>query len=159
MVSVFSEVRWAHSLVGACGRRSPPQCALSPSTSDLGSILSTPWRERRVGSGWRGDWTCCYKGIPQSVPKGLFLFGKILLFNPAAPSIQGRACPLTQPTSPARQSLSGSGPNTTQFSSLPSQRPQSLWVYHYILIPLPVTSSNQVSLNAAQALFGRGGNR
>ena len=36
------------------------------------------------------------------VPPRVFLFGKILVLNPAAPSIQGRACPLTQPTSPAR---------------------------------------------------------
>ena len=35
-------------------------------------------------------------------PKGLFLLGKILLLNPVAPSVQGRACLLTQSTSPAR---------------------------------------------------------
>ena len=53
-------------------------------------------------AGCRGDWSCCCRGIPQSAPEGLFLFGKILLLKPAASSIQGRACPLTQPTSPAR---------------------------------------------------------
>ena len=53
-------------------------------------------------AGWRGDWSCCCRGIPQSAPKGLFLFGKILLLNPVAPAVQGRAYPLTQPTSPAR---------------------------------------------------------
>ena len=36
-------------------------------------------------------------------PGGSFSFGEIiLLLNPVAPSIQGRACPLTQPASPAR---------------------------------------------------------
>ena len=74
-----------------------------------------------------------------------------------ASSIQGIACPLTQPTSPARPGLSGSGPHMAQLSTLPSQHTQSPWVYHFVLIPLPATSSNQVSLGAAQALFGRGG--
>ena len=50
--------------------------------------------ERRLG-------LCC-RGIPHSAPDGLFLFGKILLLNPVAPSVQGRACLLTHPTSPAR---------------------------------------------------------
>ena len=49
-----------------------------------------------------GDWSCCCRGITQSAPEGLFSFGKILLLNPTAPSIQERAFPLTQPTSPAR---------------------------------------------------------
>ena len=53
-------------------------------------------------AGWRRDWSCCCRGIPQSALEGLFLFGKILLLNPMTPSVQGRACPLTQPTSPAR---------------------------------------------------------
>ena len=96
------------------------------------------------------------QGNSPKCPQGLFLFGKILLLNPAAPSIQGRACPLTQPTSPARPGLSGSGPHTVQLSTLPSWRPWSQWVYHFILIPIPVTSNNQVSLGAIQALFGRG---
>ena len=50
----------------------------------------------------RGHWSCCCRGILQSASEGLFLFGKILLFNPAAPSMEGRARPLAQPTSPAR---------------------------------------------------------
>ena len=37
--------------------------------------------------------------VPQRV---VFFLGKIPLLNPVAPSLQGRACPLTQPTSPAR---------------------------------------------------------
>ena len=84
-------MRCRHSLVGAHRlwwvSRLPNQCACS--------------RDGLVG-GWRGDWSCCCRGIPQRTPEGIFLFGKILLLNPAAPSIQGRACPLTQPTSPAR---------------------------------------------------------
>ena len=44
-----------------------------------------------------------------------------------------------------------------QLSTLPSQRPRSLWVYHFVFIPLPATSSNQVSHGVAQALFGREG--
>ena len=89
-------------------------------------------------------------------PRGSFSFWK----NPPAQSchsIQGRAYPLTQLTSPARPGIVWSGPHMAQLSILPSWPPQSPWVYHFILIPLPVTSSNQVCLGAAQALFGRGG--
>ena len=50
---------------------------------------------------WRRGWSCCCRGLPQSAPKSLFLFGKILLLILATPSVQGRVCPLTQPTSPA----------------------------------------------------------
>ena len=52
--------------------------------------------------GWRGDWSCCCRGIPQSAPEGLFLFRKNPPAQSLAPSIQGRACPLTQPPSQAR---------------------------------------------------------
>ena len=52
--------------------------------------------------GWRGDWSCCCRGIPESAPEGLFLFGKNPPAQSSAPSVQGRACPLTQPASPAR---------------------------------------------------------
>ena len=74
---------------------------------------------------WRGAWSCCCRGIPQHAPKGIFLFGKILLLNPATPSIQGRACPLAQPTCPARPGLSKTEPHTTQLSTLPSRHPWS----------------------------------
>ena len=53
--------------------------------------------------------------------------------------------------------LSRSGLHMGELSTLPSQHPQSLWVYHFVPIPLPVTSSNQVSHSVARALFGRGG--
>ena len=77
-------------------------------TPGLVPVVSVP-SEMRCGpslhgqvAGWRGDWRCCRRGIPQSAPMGPFLFGKILMLNPAAPSMQVRACPLTQPTSPGR---------------------------------------------------------
>ena len=47
--------------------------------------------------------------------------------------------------------------HTAQLSTLPGKHPQPQCVYHFILIPLPTTSSTQVSLGVAQALFGRGG--
>ena len=59
-----------------------------------------PLWECRVAR-WKGDWSCCCRGIPQSAPWGSLSFWE----NPPAQScqsIQGRACPLTQPTSPAR---------------------------------------------------------
>ena len=157
-------MRCGHSLVSAHSPRSvctlPGLCIHSPGSA---CSLSSLRDEVRIVpgwvGGWRGDWSCCCRGIPQSAPEGLFLFGKILLLNPVAPSVQGRASLLTKPTFPARPGLSGSGPNTAQLSTLPSQRPQSLWVYHFVLIPLSATSSNQVSHGVAEALFGKGGSR
>ena len=57
------------------------------------------------------------------------------------------------------QGLSGSGSHAAQLSTLLSQCPWSPWVFHFILIPLPATSGNQVSHTVARALFGRGGGR
>ena len=135
-----------HSLVGACRLRPlpTPRCALSPSASDLG------WQ------GWGGDWSCCCRGIPQSGPEGLSLFRKILLLNPATPYKEE---PVLSHSPPfwLDWGLSGSGPHTAQLSIVPSQCPRSPCVYHFVLIPLPVTSSNQVSLGAAQALSRKGG--
>ena len=84
----------------------PPEVCTLPSRC-FGYGLDIPHTSAGVPdgrvAGWRGAWSCCCKGIPQNVPEGLFLFGKILLLSPAAaPSIQGRACLLAQPTSPAR---------------------------------------------------------
>ena len=76
-----------------------------PAWGDACSLSSLRDEVRTVPrqvAGWRGDWDCCCRGIPQSAPEGHFLLGKILLLVPLAPSVQGRACPLTQPTSPAR---------------------------------------------------------
>ena len=146
----------AHCPVSACGLRSPNlRCALSTHASDLGLIPPTPPQECQA-VGWRGDWSCCCR-IPQSSSEGLFLFGKILLLKSCC-SIQGRACPLTQPTSPASPgtvwvralhgpTLNSPHPTHTVSVGLPD----------FILIPLPVTSNNQVSLGAAQTLFVRGG--
>ena len=95
-----------------------------------------------------GGWSCC-RIIPQTPEclffSPLFLFEKIFLLNPV-PSIQGRACPLTQPTSPARPgTVQVRVPHSPTVNSpqLPTPRPP--WVYHFILIPLPATSSNQIS--------------
>ena len=95
----------------------------------MGSIPTTAPRGRQAAR-WTGDWSCCCSRIPQSAPEGLFLFEKILVLNPATPSIQGRTCPLMQPTSPARPVLSGSGLPMAQFSTLPGRGPQCPCVYH-----------------------------
>ena len=115
----------------------------------------TPLRERRA-AGRRGDRSCCCWRIPQSAPEGLFLFEKILLLSPDAPYKEGPVLSHSPPLQLDR-GLSRSGPHMAQLSPLPSQHPQSSCVYHFVLIPLTVTSSNQVCLSAAQALFGRGG--
>ena len=97
--------------------------------------------------------------LPQSVSFfSLFRFVKILLLNPAAPYKEG---PVLSHSPPLQLDwvLSRSGLFMAQLSTLPNGCPQSQWVYHFILIPLPVNSSNQVSLSATQTLFGRGGSR
>ena len=109
-------------------------------------------------AGWRGDWSCCCRRIPQTAPECLFLFEKILLLNPASQYKEG---PVLSHSPPLQLDvgLSGSGPVTAQLSTLPSQHPWSLvsvCLPHFVIIPLPATSSNQVSLTAAQPLFGRG---
>ena len=113
---------------------------------------------RLVGVGWRGDWSCCCRGIPHSALEGLFLFEKILLLNPDAPYKEG---PVLSHSPPLQldQGLSGSGPDMAQLSTLPGWHAQSQWVYHFVLIPLPATSSNPVSLGSAQVLFVRRGSR
>ena len=154
MVSGLSEL---HSpLVSACGLSSPPPSVCSP-PGCLGFGLkppTAPWEHQAAG--WRGDWRCCYRRFPQHAPEGLLLFEKILLLNPPTPYKEGLVLSHSPPLQ-LDQGLPGSGSHMAQFSPLPCWHPQSLWVYHFILIPLPVTSSNQVSLGAAQALFGRGG--
>ena len=139
-----------------CAGRSSEVCTL-PGALGLGSIPPTPLQECWV-AGWRGDWSCCCRRIPQSAPECLFLFEKILLLSPATPYKEG---PVLSHSPPLQLDwgLSGSGPHMSQLSTLPSWYPQSPWVYHFSLIPLPVTSSNQVSLSAAQAFFGKGGSQ
>ena len=129
-------------------------CTL-PGALDLGWMSPTPPRECRA-AGWREDRrSCCCRRIPQTAPTCLFLFEKILLLNPAAPN---KEQPVLSHSPPLQLDLGlcGSGPDRAQLSTLPFWCPQSLWVYHFVLIPLPATSSNQVSLSAAQALFGMG---
>ena len=135
----------------------PPPQVFIPPRQCLRFGLDTPKAPRELWAArWRGDWSCCCRRITQSALEGLFLFEKIFLLNPAAPYKEGPVL-LHSPPLQLDQGLSGSGPDTAQLSTLPSQRPQSPSVYHFVLIPLPATSSNQVSLRAAQALFGRGG--
>ena len=93
---------------------------------------------------------------PQVSLFSLFLFEKFLLLNPATPYKEGPVL-LHNPPLQLDRGLSRSGPITAQLSTVPSLHTWFPWVYHFILIPLPVTSSNQVSVGAAQTLFGRGG--
>ena len=74
----------------------------------------------------------------------VFLFEKFCLLNPASPYKEG---PVLSHSPPLQldQGLSWSGSDTAQLSTLPSQHTWSLWVYHFVLIPLPVASSKQVS--------------
>ena len=123
----------AHSPVGARGLRptpTPTSCALSQPPPCFRFGLGTPHTSAGVRDGWvaqwRGAWSCCCRGILKRTPQGLFLFGKILLLNPVAPSMQGRACPLAQPTSPARLTLSGSGPTWPNSQLSPASVPLSV---------------------------------
>ena len=59
------------------------------------------WR----GGGVKRRLVVLLQGNSPMCPRGSS-FGKILRFNPVVPSVPGTACPLTQPTSPAR---SGTG--------------------------------------------------
>ena len=129
-------------------------CTL-PGVSDLGSIPRSPPRECQVAT-WRGDWSCCCRIIPQTAPECVFLFEKILLLNRAAPFKEGPVLSHSPPLH-VDWGQSRSWPDTAQLSTLPSQCPQSPWDYHFVLIPLPATSSNQLFLGAAQTLFVRGG--
>ena len=78
-----------------------------PAPGGACSLSSLPDEMRTVPRwvvGWRGDWSCCYRGIPQSAPEGLFLLGK----NPRARSC-GSLCTrkgLTSHTAPL-SSLAG----------------------------------------------------
>ena len=80
------------------------------------------------------------------------LFKKFFLLNPAAPYKEGPVLSHSPPLQLDR-GLCRSGPITAQLTTLYSWHTLFPWVYHFILIPLPVTSSNQVSLGAAQTLF------
>ena len=62
----------------------------------MGLVSPTALWERRA-AWWRGDWSCCCRRVPQSAPEGLFLFGKILLLNPASPYREGPVLSLSPP--------------------------------------------------------------
>ena len=98
---------------------------------------TSPWE--RQAAGWRGHWSCCCRRIPQTAPKGLFLFEKSLVLSSATPYKEGPVLSHSPPLQ-VDQGLSRSEPNTAQLSTLPSLCPQSPWVYRFALIPLPATS-------------------
>ena len=137
---------WAHSsflgtlprVVPVFSAPSEMRCSQSP--------------ERVVG--WRADWSCCCRGIPQSAPEIFFLFGK----NPPAGScgslLRRKGLTFTQPTLQLGCGLSGSGFQVAPLSTLLSQFLRSPWVFHFGLIPLPATLGNQACHSVAQALFG-----
>ena len=79
--------------------------------------------------------------FPQSAPEGLFLFEKILLLNPVAPYKEGPVLSHSPPLQLDQDCL-GQGP-TLNFPWLVPV--VSVCLPHFILIPLPATSSNQVS--------------
>ena len=130
-----------------------------PGPSDVGSGPPHPhgntmWQGGgEAGAAAAGE----FPKLPPSVSFfPLFLFENFLLLNRASPYKEG---PVLSHSPPLQlgQALSRSGPNTTQLSTLPIWRTRSRWVYHFVLIPLLATSSNHVSLGAAQPLCGKGG--
>ena len=165
VVSAPSEMRCGHSPVDGhtpwlldtlpVGGHPPPGGACS-----LSSLRDEVHTVHRGVAGWRGDWSCCCRGIPQGAQEGLFLFEK----NPSAQSCaslctrKGLSSHTAHLSSSAGDCL-GQGRTwpTFQLSTLLIPCPRSLWVYHFVLIPLPATSGNQVSHSVSQALFGRGG--
>ena len=79
---------------------------------------TSPWVCRAAR--YRGDWSCCCRRVPQTAPESLFILGKILLLNPVAPSIPGRACLLTQPPLQLDQDCPGQGPTWPNFQLSPA---------------------------------------
>ena len=95
VVSAPSEMRCGPSWVTG----HPPPVGAGNLSSLRDEVHTVPGQVAR----WNGDWSCSCRGIPQSAPEGLFLFGK----NPPAhwgSSLHTRKglSFLTQPTSPAR---------------------------------------------------------
>ena len=169
-------LRWLLSLVPRIWAQGPPRCvlflgctlSLVPRILAPGPLRCALSQGPRVwargllhhhGSAeWVGCWSGCCWRISQTASECLhfFFFEKFLLLNPAVPY---KEQPVLSHSPPLQldQGLSRSDAVLAQLSTLPSWYTGSLWVYHFVLIPLPVTSSNQVSLGVAQALFGRGG--
>ena len=120
---------WAHSpvaghppLVGACSL-SPPKGGGVERRLELLLQGNSPKCPRGSFSFWEKS-SCSILWLP------LYKEGPVLSHSP--PLQLGRG-------------LSGSGSHTAQLSTLLSQHPWSPWVYHFVLIPHPATSGNQVS--------------
>ena len=87
VVSAPSEMRCAHSPVDLRTPQSLGTLLVAGHPAPDGTCSLSSLRDEvrivpRWVEGWRGDWSCCCRGIPQSAPEGLFLFGK----NPPAQS-------------------------------------------------------------------------
>ena len=152
--------RWAHSpSLGTLPVAGHPPLGGACSLSSLRDEVRTlPGRCTQSLDGWQGEEEtgAVASGDPQSAPEGLFLWGKSSCSILWLPLYKEGPVLSHSPPLHLGKGLSRSGSHMAQLSTLPSQCPWSLWVYHFILIPLPATSSNQVSLDVAQALFGRG---
>ena len=70
-------------------------------------------------AGRRGDWSCCCRRIPQSAPKGLFLFEKILLLTPGTPYKEWPVLSHSPPLQLDRDCL-GQGPTWPNFQLSPA---------------------------------------
>ena len=86
----------------------------------------------------------------------LFLFERILLLNPAAPYKEGRVLSQCPPLQLDWGTVWVSAQHGPPLNS-PQMEPTVSVDLPLRPYPLPATSSNQVSLSAAQTLFGRGG--
>ena len=142
---------WAHSwLLGTLPRVVPVVSA----PSEMRSALSL------MGGGLERGLTLFLQGNSPKCPRGSFSFWEksscSILWLPLY-----KEGPDLSHSPPLQLSwgLSGSGLHAAQLSTLLGQDLWSPWVFHFVLILLPVTSGNQVSHSVAQALFGRGGGR
>ena len=127
----------------------PSEVRTLPGTSDLGSVPPKTATGAPCSQVERRLELLLQKNSP-NCPQvslfffSLFLFEKIFLLNPAF-TYKGGPVLSHSPPLQLDWGLSGSGPDTSQLSTLPSQCTRSPWVYHFVLIPLPATSSNQIS--------------
>ena len=136
-VSAPSEMRYRSSLVDGL---TPHSLGILPgrwmhswllgTLPQLVPVVSAPSKMRCTQSpdGWQGEEEtgAVAAGEFLKVSQRVFFFlGKILLLTPVAPSVQGRAWPLTQPTSPAWPGAVRVRISPAQLSTLLSQRPWS----------------------------------
>ena len=141
---------WAHSRsLGTLPRVVPVVSA--PSEMRCAQSPDRWWGGEETGAVAAGE----FPKVPQRV---FFFLGKILLLILWLPPYKEGPDLSHSPPLQLGQGLSRSGSQAAQLSTLLGQRLRSPWVFHFVLIPLPVTSGNQVSHSVAQALFGsRGG--